>query len=142
MNSAIAPEVQGPLVLVVEDDDSVRRSLQVLLRSHGYDVRAFASPHAARAWAQTQPAACLVADLVMPELDGVELLSGLRAKGWQGPAVLVSAFLNDEKQEAASRAGFSATCAKPFREGELLGILRTMTGSESCPADQAPPIAL
>lgn len=109
-----------PCVLIVEDDAAVRRSLQLLLRGRGLDVRAHASARQALADPNTRTAACLVADLVMPEVDGVSLLSALREDGWKGPAILVSGFLTPERVAAAERVGFTAVLKKPFADASLV----------------------
>ena len=108
-----------PCVLIVEDDAAVRRSLQLLLRGRGLDVRAHASARQALADPNTRTAACLVADLIMPEVDGVALLAALREDGWDGPAILVSGFLTPERIAAAERAGFAAVLKKPFADASL-----------------------
>lgn len=115
-----------PCVLIVEDDDAVRRSLQLLLRANGLDARAFSSAAQALADPRTREAECLVADLVMPEVDGIELLEGLRKDGWQGPAVLISGYLTDPLEKQAKEAGFAVILQKPLREHILVESVRTL----------------
>lgn len=119
MGTKTAYGARRPCVLVVEDDDAVRRSLQLLLRGRGLDVRAHASARQALADPNTRMAACLVADLVMPEVDGVALLAALRENGWAGPAILISGFLTPESIAAAERAGFTTVMKKPFADASL-----------------------
>src|SRR6516225_5124690 len=88
-----------PQVVIVEDDPAVRRSLQLLLRGQGFDVRAFASAETSTADGVFGKPDCLVADYRLERLDGIALLSRLRSAGWQGPAVLVTAFPSDELAE-------------------------------------------
>ena len=107
-------------MLIVEDDDAVRRSLQLLLRGRGLDVRAYASATQALADPQTRRSACLVADLVMPEVDGVALLAALRKDGWDGPAILISGHLTPERSAAAEKAGFATLIRKPFNDVSLV----------------------
>lgn len=108
-------------VLVVEDDASVRRSLLLLLRSQGLDVRAYASASQALADPLALSAQCLIADLTMPDLDGLALLAGLRAQGWTGPAILVSGQLDEDIERRGREAGFDAVLRKPIFDRRLTG---------------------
>jgi FixJ family two-component response regulator len=120
-------EVNGspwrPLVLVVEDDDAIRRSLQLLLRSRGFDVRAYAAPAFALADRENRTAMCLISDLVLPGLDGIMLLTDLRAEGWQGAAILISGYLDAGRMDQAASAGFDAVLEKPVRDSRLVSTL-------------------
>jgi CheY-like chemotaxis protein len=106
-------------VLVVEDDAAVRRSLQLLLRSHGLDVRAYASARRALADPRARAARCLIADLAMPDLDGIALLRALRADGWAGPAILISGELDEDIEQRGRDAGFELVLRKPMFDGQL-----------------------
>jgi FixJ family two-component response regulator len=117
--STNAPE-ERPRVLLVEDDAAVRRSLQLLLRGHGLDVRAYATARQALADPQARSAACLVVDLVMPEIDGIALLAALRAAGWNGPAILISGQLTPERFATAGQAGFVTILRKPFADESIV----------------------
>lgn len=108
-------------VLIVEDDAPVRRSLQLLLRSHGLDVRAYASTAHALADPLALAAHCLIADLAMPDLDGLALLHALRGQGWSGPAILVSGQLDDDIERRGREAGFDAVLRKPIFDRQLTG---------------------
>lgn len=118
-------------VLIVEDDAPVRRSLQLLLRAQGLDVRAYASTAQALADPLARSAHCLIADLSMPDLDGFALLGALRAEGWSGPAILISGHLDDDIERRGSEAGFGTVLRKPIfdrqltaRIGELIAATR------------------
>ena len=120
---------ERPCVLVVEDDDAVRRSLQLLLRGRGFDVRAYASARLALADHNTRAAVCLVADLVMPEVDGVALLGALREDGWSGAAILISGFLTPDRAAAAEQAGFAMVLRKPLAETSIVdAVSRAVAG--------------
>ena len=82
-------------VLLVEDDDAVRRALQLLLSARGHEVRAYRSAIGLASDAAALLCDCLVADLMMPPTDAVALLGSLRKAGWQGRAILISGFLDD-----------------------------------------------
>jgi len=109
-----------PQVLIVEDDTPVRRSLQLLLAARGYAVRAYANASLALADPAAWQSDCLIADLVMDEIDGVGLLASLRAKGWDGTAILISGHLDGERTRHAEEAGFETILQKPFADGLLL----------------------
>lgn len=113
-----------PMLLLVEDDDGVRRGLQLLLQGQGFDVQAFASAHAALADPAVPAAHYLVADYALAEGDGIALLTALRGRGWNGTAVLITAFASADLRAAASAAGFVAMLDKPFRDDDLLRALR------------------
>ncbi|WP_454887560.1 response regulator [Sphingomonas oryzagri] len=114
-----APGSGRPRILLAEDDAAVRRSLQLLLQARGYDVRAHASGKTLLEDPLGTEAACLVADLQLDEVDGFEILSRLRSRGWQGPAVLITAYPTPDLEERAASRGFGAVIEKPFREGAL-----------------------
>ena len=108
-----------PEILIVEDDPGVRRSLQMLLQGQGFAVRAFASAEALADHEASCSADCLIADYILSALDGISLLTQLRAKGWQGPALLVTAFPSAELMHRAISSGYTAVFEKPLRERSL-----------------------
>ncbi|CAN5583864.1 N/A [soil metagenome] len=118
-SAAILPEQDRPTVLLVEDDHGVRRSLQLLLRGRGLEVRAYASGAALLADPLAMSASCLVADYRMPIVDGLHVLKGLRALGWTGSALLVTGFYSPELVARALAAGFSQVIEKPMAEAPL-----------------------
>ncbi len=119
MTTKAATPGLGRDVILVEDDDALRRSLQLLLIGQGYHVLAFSQPEAAIASSASLAAACLVIDYVLPRHNGIETLRMFRAKGWQGRAVLITAFHSPGLQDAAAEAGFAAVLPKPFRTDDL-----------------------
>ena len=114
-------------LLLVEDDAGVRRSLQLLLRARGFDVRAYAEGTALLADPLADSAGCFVADYSMADLDGLEVLSRLRSRGWSGPAVLITAFPTEELKERALASGFDEVLEKPFREHALADTMVRLT---------------
>ena len=131
MSTDASEQAGRPRVLVVEDDAAVRRSLQLLLRGHGLDVRAFASARQALADPQAKTAACLVVDLVMPEIDGIALLAALRAAGWSGPAILISGQLTPERSASAAQAGFATVVRKPFADESIVETVHRVLADHS-----------
>jgi FixJ family two-component response regulator len=94
-------EAASGLVLVVDDDASVRRALSRLLRSFGFEVRAYASAKALLADGPPAEAACLVVDVRMPDVGGVELCEQLHAAGRELPTVFVTAHGTEGLQSLA-----------------------------------------
>ena len=109
-----------PQILVVEDDSAVRRSLQLLLAARGYAVRAHGSARQALADPGVLASQCLIADLVMEDIDGLGLLDALRKRDWQGKAILISGHLDGERTQSARAAGYETILAKPFVDALLV----------------------
>lgn len=124
----LMPSEQGrPQVLLVEDDHGVRRSLQLLLRGRGLEVRAYASGAALLADPRALSAACLVADYRMPEVNGFDVLRGLRDLGWRGQAILISGFPSADLLARAHQAGFSDMVEKPLVDSVLFEAVERLT---------------
>lgn len=119
---ALADEVRR-VVLLIEDDEAVRRSLQMLLHWRGYDVRSFAGAAPVLEGDTMDDAAVLIADYRLPDGDGISVLRALRRGGWKGRAILITAFHSPTLDEAARAAGFDAVLEKPLRQHELIGAL-------------------
>lgn len=136
---ASANPVERPRVLLVEDDAAVRRSLQLLLRPRGLDVRAYASSMAALADLDTAPADCLVTDLVMPDVDGVALLNAMRERGWCAPAILITGHLNREASARAKQAGFDVVMTKPIGDAALVDAISRLLEQDTSAVE--PPLS-
>ncbi|MET1754528.1 response regulator [Novosphingobium sp. RD2P27] len=132
--SGAAPK--RPRLLLVEDDAGVRRSLQLLLQAKGFDVRAYATGAALLADPSSINARCIVADYSMDNIDGLEVLSRLRTRGWVGPAVLITAYSSPTLQERACAEGFNVVLEKPFRDHTLVETINRL--SEQEPEDERP----
>ncbi|WP_454884211.1 response regulator [Sphingomonas oryzagri] len=122
-----SPPPSRPRILLVEDDSAVRRSLQLLLQARGYEVRAHASGATMLEDPACAQAACMVADYRLDGLDGLEVLSRLRAKGWAGPALLITAHPSVELADRAAAGGFAQIIEKPFREGVVADAVARLT---------------
>jgi FixJ family two-component response regulator len=109
--------------LVVEDDDGVRRSLQLLLNSRGYDVRSYAAARPLLESDDLRASDVLVADYRLPDATGVDVLRTLRARGWNGLSILITAFPSDQLIAAAKASGFAAVLEKPLRQQALIAAL-------------------
>lgn len=109
-----------PLIALVDDDDALRTSLDNLLRSVGFRVQGFAS---AEAFLQAPPApetACLLLDVRLPGMNGLELQRQLGAAHGSLPIIFVTAYADEEVRARALAAGAVAVLSKPCREADLL----------------------
>lgn len=120
-------EPERPRVLLVEDDSAVRRSIQLILHARGYDVRAFSSGALALADPSALDAACLVTDYRMAGMSGLELLRGLRAVGWQRPAILITGDRSDHIEDMADGL-FDEILEKPLLDRRLCAWVDRATG--------------
>lgn len=120
----------GQIVSVVDDDASLRRSVRNLLSSMGFLVEAFASAEAFLESAHRGDTGCLVLDLRMEGMDGLELLRRLTAAGIPIPTVILTAHGDQELRDRALEAGAVAFLAKPFHADVLLHAVKTAMGRE------------
>jgi len=98
--------------------------VQLLLHGEGCDVHAFASTQPALAGIGSWLPTHAVIDYRLPDGDGIEALGKLRAQGWTGPAVLITAFASEELRQRADVAGFATVLAKPFADSRLIETMR------------------
>ena len=110
-------------VLVIEDERGLRRALDINLRAHGYEVSVAADGQSALRTAAHEPPDAVVLDLGLPDIDGVEVIEGLR--GWSGaPIIVLSARSGEPDKVVALDAGADDYVTKPFGMDELLARLR------------------
>ena len=112
------------LVSVVEDDQFFRESMQRLMRSLGYTVEAFASAADFLASPRVVETACLIADVHMPAMTGVELHRHLIKVGYAIPTILVTAYPDDVDRARALNDGVVCYLRKPVDEQHLIRCLR------------------
>jgi FixJ family two-component response regulator len=125
--------VSARLVHIVDDDAAVRESLQALLESYDYRVRAYASAPEfllANGAAQT---GCLIADLHMPGMNGIELLDTLRRGGELLPAIVLTGRGDSVLRNQALRAGAFALLDKPVDGDELAAIIDAALSAATAP---------
>lgn len=112
-----------PTVYVVDDDESIRESLSSLLRSVGMDVQTFDSPATFLQQADLSRHACVVLDVRMPGLDGLELQKRLADMGCELPVVFITGHGEVPLAVRAMRAGAVDFLNKPFSDMELLNAV-------------------
>lgn len=113
------------LISIVDDDQSFRESLRRLLRSLGYAVATFPSAAEFLASPNLADTDCLVVDVHMPEMTGIELFGHMMATGCAIPTILVTAYPDSDAQERLLAAGASFYLPKPLEEAHLIGCLRS-----------------
>jgi two-component system, LuxR family, response regulator FixJ len=110
-------------VFIVDDDDSVRRALERLLRSAGYRVSAFGSALDVLSEVERKAPACLIIDVRMPVVDGLELFESLRAAEIAVPVIFITGHGDIAMAVRAMKAGAFDFLAKPFSDDALLGAV-------------------
>jgi FixJ family two-component response regulator len=118
-------EPDTTMVSIVDDDASLRRSVRNLLSSVGFRVQTFASAEEFLASPERVNTGCLVLDLRMAGMNGLDLLKHLGATGSRIPVVILTAHGDDETRQRALRAGAVAFLGKPFRGDALLDAVRS-----------------
>jgi FixJ family two-component response regulator len=112
------------LVSIVEDDQYFRESMRRLMRSLGYTVEAFPSAAAFLASPRLIETSCLIADVHMPAMTGVELHRHLTKVGYTIPTILVTAYPDDVDRARALNDGVVCYLRKPVDEQHLIRCLR------------------
>ena len=115
-----------PVIAVVDDDGSLRRSLKNFLRSVGFRVETFASAEEFLTSAQRETTGCLVLDLRMIGMSGLDLLRHLAAANVRVPAVILTAHGDEQIRQRCLGAGAVAFLDKPFRGDALLDAVQTV----------------
>jgi FixJ family two-component response regulator len=113
------------VISVIDDDASVRAAANNLLSSHGYLVHAFASAEEFLQSARLDDSSCVIADVQMPAMSGLDLLTHMRAKGYALPFIFITAFPEDSIRARALKAGATCFLAKPFAGPALISCVET-----------------
>jgi FixJ family two-component response regulator len=112
-----------PVVSIIDDDSSVRAATDNLVRSLGYVVHTFASAEEFLASPHLHDSSCVIADVQMPRMSGLELQASLLAKGYRVPFIFITAFAADDARARALKAGATCFLAKPFAGEALINCL-------------------
>ena len=111
------------VISIVDDDDFVREAARSFIRSLGYLADTFASSEEFLASGRVRDSACLIADVQLPGMNGLELQRLLIEQGHRLPVIFMTAFPSVRVQEQASAAGALALLSKPFSDEELTECL-------------------
>src|SRR5580692_5529819 len=114
----------GKMVAIVDDDELMRSALQGMLKSVGLPSQAFASAEEFLASGQHQLTACLIADIRMPGMSGLELQARLNAEHCMIPTIFITAHGDTRMRMQALRAGAVDFMAKPFDDAVLIESVR------------------
>jgi FixJ family two-component response regulator len=128
---------KAPLIAIVEDDEFFRESLRRLMRSLGYTAEAFASAADFLASRGLNETACLIADIQMPGMTGVELYSRLIAAGHKIPTILVTAYPDEAIRARALKGGIVCYLLKPFDDNDLMDCVRKAVEGGKPPAENS-----
>jgi FixJ family two-component response regulator len=116
------------LISIVDDDVSVREAMGRLMKAHGYLVQTFESGASLLASEHRARTDCLIADVQMPGMTGLELHGRLVAAGAPIPTILITAHPDETVRARAINAGVLGYLTKPFSEDDLLGFIRLALG--------------
>jgi FixJ family two-component response regulator len=111
-------------IYVVDDDESIRRALKRLLRSMGYHAVTFDSAEEFMETSSCHGRGCLVLDIRLPGMTGLDLQEKLCSSGANYPVIFMTAHDNTQWQERAKKAGAVAYLRKPFDEQSLLNAIQ------------------
>jgi FixJ family two-component response regulator len=119
------PTVSRCLISIVDDDEAFREAMTSLMKSVGFEVEAFASAEDFLAFPRLDSTSCLIADVHMPTMTGIELHKQLMASGRQIPVILMTAYPDDNVRVRALASGVIGYLSKTFDDDALLGFVRS-----------------
>lgn len=125
-----------PVIAIVDDDESVRRSLHRLVQSAGYTAKTFASAGDFLAWLPRGQAACLLLDVHMKEMSGFELQQRLAV-----PVVFITSHDDTSTRTRIEKSGALGHLWKPFDETAVLDVIRRAVGADPEPTSKPAPVA-
>ena len=128
-------KIKMTIISIVDDDPIVREAIADLLQSLGYEVKTFASTEHFFESGTLGETSCLITDLQMPGLGGLELQTRLIAQGHATPVIFVTAFPEERFRQRAMNAGAFGFLSKPFAEDALIKCLG------ECPSGTRPEAA-
>jgi FixJ family two-component response regulator len=111
------------VISVVDDDSSVRAATSKFLRSHGYTVETYSSAEQFLHSGRLDDTSCVIADLQMPGMSGLDLLKMMRADGNRAPFIFITAFPDEMSRALAVKAGAICFLSKPFAGPTLINCL-------------------
>ena len=128
----VQSKARGNLISLVDDDESIRRTTTLLIQSFGFQAAAFESAESFLKSGQLHETSCLIVDVQMPGMNGLQLQRYLAASGYRLPIIFITAYDNKESRQQAMQAGAIAFLSKPFNDKHLLQTIRaTLRDDES-----------
>jgi len=119
-----------PIIAIVDDDESFRQALARFLGTFAFHVRTFASGEEFLQSSELGVVACLLLDLAMPGMSGLEVKQQLRARGIRIPTLFVTAHADDDVKKHLLAAGAIAILPKPVDHERLLGVVQGVVGEQ------------
>ena len=117
------------VILVIDDDPVFLRSIGRLLEIHKFDARAFASPEAFQSALIPAETVCILLDINLGEISGIEIRRQLTRSGVLTPVIYMTASCSESRHEAASASGCVSILVKPFGSALLLNAIQTARAS-------------
>jgi FixJ family two-component response regulator len=114
-----------PLILIVDDDDGPRNAIKGLMRALGFRAEAYGTAEDLLKSDRLRRAACIIADMQMPQMSGLEMHSRLVGSGISIPTVLITAYPEDSGRTRALEAGIICYLTKPFSKNDLLACIHS-----------------
>lgn len=111
------------LISVIDDDESIRRTTTRLIESFGFQASAFESAESFLRSGRLEDTSCLIVDVRMPGMDGLELQNQLAIAGRRTPIIFITAYDDKESRRRAMQAGAIAFLGKPFSDEQLLASI-------------------
>jgi two-component system response regulator FixJ len=136
--STMQPE---PVVYVIDDDEAVRQSLEFLLRTAGFTVRSFES---AKAFLEIMPqprSGCIITDVRMPGISGIDLLRRVKELGLDIPVIMITGHGDISLAVEAMKIGATDFLEKPFDDDQLLAALRSTLSRDAGKAERKAELA-
>jgi FixJ family two-component response regulator len=124
------PGAAGNFISIIDDDESIRRTTTRLIESFGFRTAAFESAEMFLTSGQLHDTSCLIVDVRMPGMNGLQLQSQLAAADCRIPIIFITAYEDKESHRLAMQAGAVAFLAKPFADEQLLQWIRSALGQE------------
>jgi FixJ family two-component response regulator len=122
---------ENVLISIVDDDAPARYGIQALVESLGYNAVNFSSAEHFLASSAIAETTCLITDLQMPGLSGLELLEALRSQGNRTPVILITAYPNESHRNRATKGGAVGFLSKPFDDASLIECLAAAVKSRT-----------
>ena len=119
------------MIAIVDDDDALRDAVASLVRALGYDTATFGSAEAFLESEQISDTSCIITDMQMPGLSGLDLQDRLIAKGHRIPIIFITGFPDENARARAMKAGAVAFLSKPCDGDHLLDCLEKALSGES-----------
>ncbi len=122
------------MISIVDDDESIRLSLRDFVRSLGYVPNVFASAQEFLDSPRLNETACLISDVQMPGMSGIELQSRLKALDFSTSVIFITAFSDERSRAQAIEAGAIGFLEKPFEARAMIALIETALRSRGAPA--------